>query len=268
MNPSNSPCDVPLIVDESRAKPLSMEIGSYSMLTREDYPKIDPLLAEYGSILDSIIIEKQQRLLTEALYVSWQCPEGEQRFVALSNVGLFSSTDRPPLVPDCLLSLDVDWPRDIRRKEHHSYFVWVYGKMPDAVIEIVSDRRGGEEDYKMDEYARMRVPYYAIYDPNNHLGGGELRVLELHRRRYRPVANNWMEGVGLGLSLWQGVYETVEETWLRWCDREGQVILTGRERADQEKQRGDQEKQRGDEASERIKRLEAQLRERGIEPSA
>jgi Uma2 family endonuclease len=256
MNPrETSPIDLPPAVVPPSAG------GPQLVLRPEDYPNVENLVTEDGAPVDSVYAEKQQRLLTEPLYASWHFPEGEQRFVALSNVGLFSTTERPPLVPDCLLSLEVEFPREIRRKEHHSYFFWLYGKPPDAVIEIVSDRRGGEEDYKMSEYARMRVPYYAIYDPNNHLGGGELRVLELQRRRYRAVADNWMEGVGLGLKLWQGIYEGVEETWLRWSDRDGRVILTGRELAEQERQRAD-------EVSERIKRLEAQLRAQGMEPSA
>jgi hypothetical protein len=133
--------------------------------------------------------------------------------------------------------------------------------MPEVIIEIVSDRRGGEEDYKMSEYSRMRIPYYVIFDPSNWLGGETLRVMGLGRGHYRKMMDNWLEDIGLGLTLWQGVYEGAEELWLRWCDREGRLILTGRERAEQERQRAD-------EANERIKRLEAQLRAQGIEPSA
>ena len=107
----------------------------------------------------------------------------------------------------------------------------------------------------------MRIPYYVIYDPDDWLGGGSLRVMELQRRRYRAVEANWMEEVGLALTEWQGVYEGAEESWLRWCNREGQLILTGRERAEQERHRAEQQ-------DERAKRLEAQLRALGIEPSA
>ncbi len=262
MNPQETSIDLPPVV----VPPLGD--GPQLVLRPEDYPNVDNLITEDGAPVDNIYAEKQQRLLTETLYTSWQPPEGEQRFVALSNVGLFSTTERPPLVPDCLLSLEVDLPQNLRQKGHHSYFFWVYGKMPDVVIEIVSDRRGGEEDYKMSEYARMRVPYYVIYDPNDLLGGGPLRVMELHRRRYRAVADNWLENVGLGLMMWQGVYEGAEENWLRWCDREGQVLLAGRERADQEQQRAEQERQRADAAIDRIKQLEARLRDQGIDPSA
>jgi hypothetical protein len=37
----------------------------------------------------------------------------------------------------------------------------------------------------------------------------------------------------LGLTLWNGVFEGIEGTWLRWCDRN--VIPTGAEVARQER---------------------------------
>jgi hypothetical protein len=48
-------------------------------------------------------------------------------------------------------------------------------------------------------------------------------------------------------------------TFLRWCDRQGQVIPTGAERAEQKKQRAEQEKQRAG-------RLADRLRSLGIDP--
>jgi Uma2 family endonuclease len=42
----------------------------------------------------------------------------------------------------------------------HSYFLWLYGKPPDIVVEIVSNRESGELDHKLGSYARMGVPYY------------------------------------------------------------------------------------------------------------
>jgi len=63
----------------------------------------------------------------------------------------------------------------------------------------------------------------------------------------------WLEQVGLGLTLWEGEFEGVEDLWLRWCDRNRQVIATGKERASQEQQRAD--------------RLAENLRELGIDPA-
>ncbi|HLO87702.1 MAG TPA: Uma2 family endonuclease, partial [Nostocaceae cyanobacterium] len=92
-------------------------------------------------------------------------------------------------------------------------------------------------------------------------------------REYVPVTDNWLAGVELGLCLWEGVFEGVNDTWLRWCDAQGNVIPTGAERAEQEKQakevalqQAEQEKQAKEAALQRAERLAAQLKALGIEP--
>jgi hypothetical protein len=67
--------------------------------------------------------------------------------------------------------------------------------------------------------------------------------------------------LGVELGLWHGVYQNAELPWLRWWDLEGNLLLSGEERAEQESQRAEQERQRAD-------RLTAQLRSLGIEPEA
>jgi hypothetical protein len=69
--------------------------------------------------------------------------------------------------------------------------------------------------------------------------------------------------------LWEGTYEDMHATWLRWCDRDGNLIPTGaewRQRADQEQQRADQEQQRADQEQQRAERLAMRLRAMGINP--
>ena len=39
------------------------------------------------------------------------------------------------------------------------------------------------------------------------------------------------------LSIWHGVYQNVELPWLRWWNAEGDLLLTGEERAEQEQQK-------------------------------
>ena len=119
--------------------------------------------------MDNIFSEKQQRLLTETLYASWTGPGPNRPFVAMSNVGLFFHVRKPPLVPDALLSLDVELPSEIHLKQNRSYFVWEYGKPPDVVIEVVSNREGGEGTTKLTRYASIGVRYYVIYDPDGML---------------------------------------------------------------------------------------------------
>jgi Uma2 family endonuclease len=223
-------------------------------------PVVDHLVTEDDTPVDNFFSEKQQRLLTEALYSSWTGPGPQRSYVAAANVGLFFAARRPPLVPDMLLSLDVELPADLQPKSHRSYFVWEYGKPPDVVVEVVSNREGGEDTEKLLAYARVGIRYYVVFDPERLLGPEVLRVyrlegLEFHRMG-EPI---WFPDVGLGLSIWQGRYEDYDSAWLRWVDAEGTLVPTGYERAEAERQRAEAERQRAD-------RLAEQLRQLGVEP--
>jgi hypothetical protein len=70
-------------------------------------------------------------------------------FIALANVGLFYGINQPPLVPDVLVSLDVELPVDIWEKRHRSYMIWQYDKPPEVMVELVSNKIGGEADVKL-----------------------------------------------------------------------------------------------------------------------
>ena len=237
-------------------------------LKPEDWPQVDHLVTEDDTPVDNIYCEKQQRLLTQSLYDSWTGPSGGRPFIALANVGLFYGINQPPLVPDVLVSLDVELPVDIWTKRHRSYMIWEYGKPPEVVLELVSNTVGGEADVKLRTYARMGVAYYVLYDPTKQLSDQVLRVYALHPGNAAELQDAWLQGVELGLMLWQGKFENREDTWLRWRDREGQMLLTGAERAEQERQRADQERVMRQQAQQQVERLAARLRELGIEPDA
>jgi len=234
-------------------------------------PDISHLVIEDDTPVDNIFSETQQRLLCDCLYSSWFRPDGKM-FLAAANVGVFYAIGQPPLVPDVFLSLDVQVPQDWREKKNRTYFTWEFGKPPDVVIEIVSNREGNELGTKLRDYARMRVGYYAVFDPLQQLGENLLRVYELQGISYRE-SPAWLEQVGLGLTLWEGEYEGKQATWLRWCDQKGNVISTGVERAEQEHQRAEQEHQRAEQEHQRAEqerqraeRFAQQLRALGIDP--
>lgn len=229
-----------------------------------EVPELDisHLVTEDDTPVDNIFSEKQQRLSTEPLYSTWEGPPGEARpFAAMANVGLFYDVEEPAVIPDVLLSLDVRLPEDLWEKKHRSYFMWEYGKPPEVVIEIVSNRKGEELGKKRRLYARLGVAYYVVFDPAHQLSDDTLRVYERRGAQYMLKSDLWLPEVGLGLTLWVGEYEGQYQEWLRWCDADGHLILTGAERAQQEAQRAEQEAQRAE-------RLAAQLRALGIEPQA
>ena len=224
---------------------------------------VEHLITEDETPVDNLFSEKQQRLLTEALYTSWPGLTDEagqlRPFLVAANVGIFPSLHRPPLVPDVFLSLDVTVAENWYEKRHRTYFFWEFGKPPDVVIEIVSNRKGNEASRKMHEYALMGISYYVIFDPTAQLSDELLRVFELRPRSFQRSTDNFLPTAGLGVCLWEGSYEGKFAVWLRWCDRQGNVFLTGKEHGEEQAARAQQE-------AARAARLAARLRELGVDP--
>jgi Uma2 family endonuclease len=223
-------------------------------------PDISHLITEDDEPVDNPFSEKQQRLLVDSLYSSWSEEQRSGRpFVAFANVGLFFVPKNPALVPDVQVSLDVTLPKDLWEKKARSYMTWVYGKPPDIVIEIVSNKKGGETKKKFKTYAEQGVGYYIIYDPQKLYGKRSLRAYVLHGRAYLDLLEpGWLEDSHLGLRVWDGIYEEYDACWLRWCDSSGELLKTSQElaaheshRAEQASQRAEQESQRAEQESQR-----------------
>jgi hypothetical protein len=206
-----------------------------SALISDDYwvPDANQLVTEDDTPVDNFASAKQQRLLVSSIYSSWQ----GQIFLSEANVGIFNTASEPAIVPDVFLSLDVQVPENWWEKQNRSYILWQFGKPPEVVIEIVSNRVGDELGNKMRRYEQMRVSYYIVFDPSRQLGETTLRIFELRGIRYAEMTETWLEQVGLGVTQWEGVFEGKREVWLRWCDQSGNLLLTGDERAAQAEER-------------------------------
>ncbi len=234
-------------------------------------PDLTHVVTEDDEPVDNLFSERQQRLLVESLYAS---AHNLKPFVAMANVGLFFNVNQSPYVPAVLLSLGVQAPEgDVWEKQNRSYFIWIYGKPPEMVVEVVSNKDRHEEE-KIQGYARLGIAYYVIYDPGQFLSQRKLRVYELHGASYVPVVDPYkLTSLPLGLKVVPGEFEDLQGDWLRWVDAAGNLLLTGRERAeqereraDQERERADQERERADQERERADRLAARLRELGLDP--
>ena len=123
------------------------------------------LITEDDTPVDNLPSEKQQRLLTEPPYSAWAGPGAGRTFLAEANVGIFYQARHPAIVPDMFLSLDVQVADDWWQREHRSYFLWEFGKLPELVLEIVSNTAGEEDGQKKHTYAQIRINYYVICDP-------------------------------------------------------------------------------------------------------
>jgi len=156
-----------------------------------------------------------------------------------------------------------------------SYVFWREFIAPLVVLEFVSGNGNEERDKtpwtgKFWIYEQViRPPFYAIYEVKKasvevyEFIGGQYQLLAANERGHYPIAPLRVE-----LGIWQGEYQNAELPWLRWWDLQGNLLLTGDERAEQERQRAEQERQKAEQERQRADRLAAQLRSLGIEPEA
>ena len=164
----------------------------------------------------------------------------------------------------------------VSKKERKSWVVWEEEKAPDVVIELLSpstanfDRTEKKQIYQN----KMRVSEYFWYDPFN---SKDFAGFFLNSGVYQPLVFNeqgWLISQSLGLALvrWSGKYRGVTTVWLRWATLSGEVLLTGHELAEQERdraeqahERAEQERERAEQERERADRLAEKLRSLGID---
>lgn len=237
---------------------------------------IDHIITEDDEPVENFYSAKQQRLMVRSLYSDWQLG---RPFLADANVGLFPNPHETPIVPDMFLSVNVTPAEDWYAKRHRTYFMWEFGKSPEFVLEVVSDKKGRELE-KREKYARMGIWYYAIYDPRLLIQSEKVQLYDLWGTGYRLKDNLFLDRLDLGLVLWEGEFEQRYGEWLRWVDIDGHFLLTGNElsvladeRADLAEERAESAEVRADIAEERAEsaenladKLAAKLRELGIDP--
>ncbi|MEM9909047.1 MAG: Uma2 family endonuclease [Cyanobacteria bacterium P01_D01_bin.44] len=152
-----------------------------------------------------------------------------------------------------------------------SYVVWQEGPSPFVVVELLSpgtekedlgETQRGEDGIptKWEVYEQiLRVPYYVVFDRYSnrfrafHLVGGHYQALDVSNQRF--LIPEW----GLNLGIWQGIYQGIERSWLRWYNAAGELILTDTEQLEATESRAV-------DAESRAERLAQQLRSLGIDP--
>ena len=197
------------------------------------------------------------------------------------------------LQPDVLVVFGVS-PENRR-----SYRTWEEGKAPDFVLEVASPATADKDaEYKMREYARMRVREYWRLDPEGTLMGSSLAGYEASGGKYDPVPavtssdrDRWFRSRVLGLELGSrrqarstvlvlrdprsgeetdGAPEEAErrrqiaERYARAARQEArtfeQEAIAAEERASTAEERASAAEERASAADERVRALEEQLR--------
>jgi Uma2 family endonuclease len=174
------------------------------------------------------------------------------------DMAIYSDPDQPPIVPDGFLSLNVERAYDEELRP--SYTLWEEKVPPVLVLEVVSTKPGGEYTNKLQEYARMGVLYYVIYNSKRRRKA-RLEIYKLVNDEYQLQTANplWMPEIGLGIGSDRANYDGVTREWLYWYDEHNDRYPTPYEQVKLERQQTELANQRAD-------RLAAKLRALGIEP--
>jgi Uma2 family endonuclease len=228
--------------------------------------------------LPDVFHDLQPQLLSQTLRL---VDYGSDNYCDASDLNLYYDPEHPlwHKRPDWMLSVGVPWlygGQDLRL----SYVTWQEGKGPEVVVEFLSPGTEREDlgrffrpgdalsavqppltspPGKLEVYERyLQVPHYIVYSRYSQT----LRYFKLVAGRYQeqPLAPQppliWLPDLQLGLGIWSGEFQRTPGQWLRWCDQDGDWLLTETE---QERQAKEQEQRRAN-------RLAARLRELGIDP--
>jgi Uma2 family endonuclease len=156
-----------------------------------------------------------------------------------------------------------------------SYVIWDEQVPPVVIVEFLSPgteaedlgpfapkpsiRAAGRPPGKFTVYEQiLKVPNYIVYNKENQ----QLRYFRLVNGQYQEqvlsVQNPrlWIPEINLGLGLWDGKFRGIDQSWLRWCDGQGNWQLT---EAEAERQAGAADRQEKE-------KLAAYLRSIGIDP--
>jgi Uma2 family endonuclease len=265
-----------------------------------------------GTFVKNFQEHPQSLLLTSSIRPLFDTLHPDGNYAIGQDCGIYWRLTDPPErgaeAPDWFYVPNVTPLLDGERRR--SYVMWKEIIAPLIAIEFVSGDGSEERDRtspfgggtsKVGKFwvyeQAIRIPFYAIYEVEK----ASVEVYELIGNRYQQMVPNDrgrypIPLIGVELGIWQGEFFNQDLPWLRWWDAQGNLLLDGDERAEQEayraeqearraeqesqraeqesqraeqeSQRAEQESQRAGQESQRAERLAAKLRELGIDPEA
>jgi Uma2 family endonuclease len=165
-------------------------------------------------------------------------PAGDY-FIGQDN-GIYWEFTTPPALgcksPDWYLVLEV--PHLLEGQLRRSYVLWQEMVHPFIILEYASDGGAEERDTtaprgKFWVYERrIRPPYYGIFLPDQ----ATIEMYHLIEDRFEPMPPNSagrfpLSSLGIELGIWQGKFAGFDIGWMRWWDDQGNLLLTGEEKA-------------------------------------
>jgi Uma2 family endonuclease len=211
-------------------------------------PTADELPCSDDTPVDNELQELIPGLLKSILQILWA--ERMDWFFGI-DMAIYYHPEQPPIFPDGFLSLGVE--RFYDEELRPSYVLWEEQVAPSLVLEVVSGTPGREYTSKLDEYAKMGVLYYVIYNSKRRRKP-KLEIYKLVKSQYELQDRNplWMPEIGMGIGYERGDYGGLMRDWLYWYTENNERYPTPAEQIDRERDRSN--------------RLAAKLRELGINP--
>ncbi|WP_017717571.1 Uma2 family endonuclease [Kamptonema formosum] len=214
-----------------------------------------------GTFVKNFQEHPQSNLLTNSIRQVLQQIHPDGEYCIGQDCGIYWRMTDPPEkgaeAPDWFYVPNV--PPMLDGQVRRFYVLWQEFIAPLIVLEFVSGDGSEERDTtpiagKFWVYERaIRVPFYGIYEVKTaqvevyHLVDGRYQRVPANERGHYPIAP-----MGVELGIWQGRYENMELPWLRWWDSQGNLLLTGDERSELERQQAE--------------RLAERLRQLGVNP--
>lgn len=217
-----------------------------------------------GTFVKNFQEHPQSILLTDSITPVLKQRHPDGNYTIGQDCGIYWRQAEPPEkgaeAPDWFYVPNV--PPMLDGQNRRSYVLWKELISPFIAIEFASGDGKEERDrtplLRLNDGATTKpgkfwvyeqiihIPYYAIYV----IKTGQLEVYELIRNSYQPLTPNEhgrfeIESLDVELGVWFGEYLNQEQNWMRWWNKAGKLLLTGREQSE---------------------RLAQQLRDLGVEP--
>ncbi|MEH2149436.1 Uma2 family endonuclease [Nostoc sp.] len=253
---------------------------SLSALTLPDHTQLPD---SDGTFVKNLQEHPQSILITDSIKPVLEQLHPNGQYCIGQDSGIYWRLTDPPEkgaeAPDWFYVPNV--PPTLDGKMRRSYVLWKEYIAPLIVIEFVSGDGSEERDKTPPSQGQggnvgkfwvyeqaIRVPYYGIYE----VAKAQLEVYRLVDITYQLMKPNErghysIVPMGVELGIWQGFYLNAELPWLRWWDTQGNLLLTGEERAVIERQRAETERHKRLLITEKLRSLSAeQLNALGIDP--
>lgn len=266
-----------------------MTSTSFSAEVGAAFPDHTQLPDSDGTFVKNFQEHPQSILLTESIWATLQALHPEGDFCIGQDSGIYWRITDPPErgaeAPDWFYVPHV--PATLDGQPRRSYVLWREHIAPLVLLEFVSGDGSEERDKtpwtgKFWVYEQViRPAFYGIYEVKKasielyHYVENQFQRVPAGDRGHYPIPQ-----LGIELGIWHGTYQNMELPWLRWWDLNGNLLLMGEERANQEAERANQETERANQEAERANqeaeranqeaqradRLATKLRGLGVDP--